>query len=268
MRTSGQQCSPVAQARCLGLNHCEQRARQLIGDAERPGDSGNILRQNTADWLTAVKKLREEVLKTYKRYNTLAWNIKFSSYFLDVAEMSARDLDEAQGARAHSSSAPPPEPLHCTEATAGRNREGTVATLLRRELPAQNAHDDGIDLTSNAFRNKVCTNPWRFCNWRVPVDCSKNLCATCCRAPGMALLVVPNALSVGHAIAECLSDPIVCHSVGSARRPGHVPHSSHSRTSTCWRRWQNFGLLTRSICATGGDIIWLQRIVTLWSSWF
>ena len=33
---------------------------------------------------------------------------------------------------------------------------------------------------------------------------------------------------------------MVCHSVGSARRPGHIPTPSHSWTSTCWRRWQTF----------------------------
>ena len=122
---------------------------------------------------------------------------------------------------------------HGTEATGRRNREGTVATLLRRELAAPNAHEDGNSLTTNAYRNKVCTNPWRLCNSRVPVDCSKNLCATCCRGLGVALLVVSNALAVGHAMPECLSNPMVCHSVGSARRPGHIPTPSHSWTSTC-----------------------------------
>ena len=188
---------------------------------------------NTADWLAAIRKLREEVLKKYTKYNTLAWNIKFSSNFLKLAEMSAKDLDEAQRVWARSSSAPPPGPLHGTEATARRNREGTVATLLRRELAPPNAHEDGNNLTTNAYRNKVCTNPWRLCNSRVPVDCSKNLCATCCRGLGVALLVVSNALGVGHAMPECLSNPMVCHSVGSARRPGHIPTPSHSWTSTC-----------------------------------
>ena len=75
-----------------------------------------------------------------------------------------KDLDEVRQAQARSSSAPPAGPLHGTEATARRNREGTVATLLRRELAAPNAHDDGNDLTTNAYRNKVCTNPWRMCN--------------------------------------------------------------------------------------------------------
>ena len=134
---------------------------------------------NTADWLAAVRKLQEEVLKKYTKYDAPAWNIKSSSNFLNVAEMSAKDLDEAQRVRACSSSAPPPGPLHGIEATARRNREGTVATLLRRELAAPNAHEDGNDLATNAYRNKVCTNPWRLCNSRVPVDCSKNLCAAC-----------------------------------------------------------------------------------------
>ena len=173
------------------------------------------------------------MLKKYTKYDTPAWNIKFSSYFLNVAEMSAKDLDEAHGVRARSSSAPPPGPLHGTEATARRNREGTVATLLRRELAAPNAHEDGNNLTTNAYRNKVCTNPWRLCNSRVPVDCSKNLCATCYRGLGVALLVVSNALGVGHAMPDCLSNPMVCHSVASARRPGHIPTPSHSWTSTC-----------------------------------
>ena len=135
---------------------------------------------NTADWLAAVRKLREEVLKKYTKYDTPAWNIKFSSYFLNMAEMSAKDLDEAQRVRARSSSAPLPGPLHGTEATARRNREGTVATGL-----------------------------------------------------GVALLVVSNALGVGHAMPQCLRNPMVCHSVGSARRPGHIPTPSHSWTSTC-----------------------------------
>ena len=86
----------------------------------------------------------------------------------------------------------------------------------------------------------MCTNPWRMCNSRVPVDCSKNSCATCCRGLGVALLVVSNELAVDHAIPECLSNPMVCHSVGSAWRPGHIPNSSHSWTTTCWRRWQTF----------------------------
>ena len=50
---------------------------------------------NTADWLAAVRKLREEVLKKYTKYDTPAWNIKFSSHFWNVAEMPAKDLDEA-----------------------------------------------------------------------------------------------------------------------------------------------------------------------------
>ena len=133
---------------------------------------------NTAGWLAAVRKLREEVLKKYTKYDTPAWNIKFSSNFLNLAEMSAKDLGEAQRVRARSSSAPLPGPLHGTEATARRNREGTVATLLRSELAALNAHEDGNNLTTNAYRNKVCTNPWKLCNSRVPVDCSKNLFAT------------------------------------------------------------------------------------------
>ena len=105
---------------------------------------------NTADWLAAIKKLRAEVLEKYTKYDTPAWNIKFSSYFLDVAEMSAKDLDEVRQAWARSSSAPPMGPLHGTKATARRNREGTVATHLRRELAAPNAHDDGNELTTNA----------------------------------------------------------------------------------------------------------------------
>ena len=73
---------------------------------------------NTADWLAAVRKLREEVLKKYTKYDTPAWDIKFSSTFLNVAEMSAKDLDEPQRVRARRSSVPPPGPLHGTEATA------------------------------------------------------------------------------------------------------------------------------------------------------
>ena len=37
-----------------------------------------------------------------------------------------------------------------------------------------------------------------------------------------------------------LSNPMVCHSVGSARQPWHIPTPSHSLTSTCWRRWETF----------------------------
>ena len=188
---------------------------------------------NAAHWLAAVRKLWEEVLKKYTKYDTPAWNIKFLSNFLNVAEMSAKDLDEAQQVRAHSSRSPHPGPLNGIEATARRNREGTVATLLHRELAAPNAHEDGNNLTTNAYRNKVWANPWRLCNLRVPVDCSKNWCATCCRGLGVALLVVSNPLGVGHAMPECLSNPMVCHFVGSARRPGHIPTPSHSWTSTC-----------------------------------
>ena len=118
---------------------------------------------NTADWLAAVRKLREEVLKKYK-YDTPAWNTKFSSNFLNVAEMSAKDLDEAQRVWARSSSAGPPF----------------------------------------------------------------------------------NALGVGHAMPECLSNPMVCHSVGSARRLGHIPTPSHSWTSTCILQHQEVWLFSSS----------------------
>ena len=121
MGSSGQRCSPMAHANCLGLNHCEQRARQLVGDGARQEDLRKVLRDEYGRLAAAVRKLQEEVLKKYTKYNTPAWSIKFSSNFLNVAEMSAKDLDEAQRVRARSSSAPPPGPLHGTEATARRN---------------------------------------------------------------------------------------------------------------------------------------------------
>ena len=34
----------MAHANCLGLNHCEQRARQLVGDGARQEDLGKVLR--------------------------------------------------------------------------------------------------------------------------------------------------------------------------------------------------------------------------------
>ena len=98
---------------------------------------------NTADRLAAVRKLREEVLKKYTKYDTPAWNIKFSSNFLNVAEMSAKDLDEAQRVRARSSNAPPPGPLHGTEATADETEQGRLqpsyAGSWRHRMPTRMA---------------------------------------------------------------------------------------------------------------------------------
>ena len=75
----------MAHTKCLGLNHCEQRARQLVGDGARQEDLGKVLRDEYGRLAGSVKKLREEVLKKYTKYDTPAWNIKFSSYFLDAS---------------------------------------------------------------------------------------------------------------------------------------------------------------------------------------
>ena len=48
------------------------------------------------------------------------------------------------------------------------------------------------------------------------------------------------------------SNAMVCHSVGSARRPGHIPTPSHSWTSSAFSNIKKFGLFHR-VKSRGGS---------------
>ena len=70
---------------CFALVHFQDLHKENVENdlqvCRTREDTGGLL----DDWLAAVKKLREEVLKKYTKYDTPAWNIKFSSYFLDAS---------------------------------------------------------------------------------------------------------------------------------------------------------------------------------------
>ena len=96
------------------------------------------------------------------------------------------------------------------------NRDATVKQIMRNELESPAAHRDGN--SSLNYQEKVCKCPIKQCRGKVPPQCTKMLCHSCCKALTVALKVVEHGVPEGGALVPC---SLRCLFTGTPRRPGH-----------------------------------------------
>ena len=120
---------------------------------------------------------------------------------------------------------------HGMNEQARANRDATVEQIMRNELASRAAHRDGNSYLN--YREKVCKSPIKQCRGKVPPQCTKKLCHSCCKALSIALQVVEHGVPEGGALVPC---SLQCVFTGTPRRPGHEV-TAEAWSNHFWRHW-------------------------------
>ena len=185
---------------------------------------------SNGDWVRAVEDLRRKVMLRHVGFDNPTLATKFHIYFIACANPPA-PMRLADAMHSDDTQPSPQAPPHGMNEQARANRDATVEQIMRNKLASPAAHRDGN--SSLNYREEVCKCPIKQCRGKVPPQCTKKLCHSCCKALSIALQVVEHDVLEGGALVPC---SLRCLFTGTPRRPGHEV-TAEAWSNHFWRHW-------------------------------